>query len=105
MGSNSVDVNTLVEAVAEDPRLKPIEKETHIGFTKDGSFDNRRESIRPARRPSQGVDVDSSASHERYGVVSRAEPYSEQFAARTESSTTSNTFGGESLRDGATAVV
>jgi hypothetical protein len=37
MSSNSVDVNTLVEAVGEDPRLKPFEKETHIGFTKDGS--------------------------------------------------------------------
>ena len=37
MSINSVDMNTLVQAVAEDPRLKPIEKETHIGLTKDGS--------------------------------------------------------------------
>lgn len=37
MSSNSVNVNNLVQAVAEDPRLKPIEKETHIGLTKDGS--------------------------------------------------------------------
>jgi len=37
MSSNSVDVDTLVQAVAEDPRLEPIEKETNIGFTKDGS--------------------------------------------------------------------
>jgi hypothetical protein len=37
MSSNSIDVNTLVEAVGEDPRLNPFEKETHIGFTKDGS--------------------------------------------------------------------
>lgn len=36
MSSNSVDVNNLVQAVAEDPRLEPIEKETNIGFTKDG---------------------------------------------------------------------
>jgi len=36
MSSTSVNVNNLVQAVAEDPRLKPIEKETHIGLTKDG---------------------------------------------------------------------
>jgi hypothetical protein len=34
MSSNSVDVDTLVQAVAEDPRLEPIEKETNIGFIK-----------------------------------------------------------------------
>jgi hypothetical protein len=49
---------------------------------------------RPIRGgPSLGVDGRLVGEHERYGVVSRAEPYSEQFAARTESSTTSNTFG------------
>lgn len=37
MSSNSVNVNNLVQAVAEDPRLKPIEKGTHFGWTKDGS--------------------------------------------------------------------
>ncbi|MUV49743.1 hypothetical protein [Haloarcula sp. CBA1122] len=36
MSSNSVGVHTLVEAVGEDPRLKPFEKETQIGWTKDG---------------------------------------------------------------------
>jgi len=36
MSSNSVDVNTLVEAVAEDSDLQPIEKETQIFWTKDG---------------------------------------------------------------------
>jgi hypothetical protein len=36
MSSNSVDVDTLVQAVAEDPRLKPTEKGTHLGWTKDG---------------------------------------------------------------------
>lgn len=37
MSSNSVDVNTLVGAVGEDPRLKPIEKGTYLGWTKDGT--------------------------------------------------------------------
>lgn len=37
MTSNSVDVSNLIEAVGEDPRLQPFEKETHIGWTKDGS--------------------------------------------------------------------
>lgn len=36
MSNDSVDVTTLVEAVGEDPRLKPFEKETQIGWTKDG---------------------------------------------------------------------
>lgn len=37
MSSNSVDVSNLVQAVAEDPRLKPMEKETIVKWTKDGS--------------------------------------------------------------------
>lgn len=42
---------------------------------------------------SLGVDGRLVGERERYGIVSRVAPYSEQFAARTESSTTSNTFG------------
>ena len=37
MSSNSVNVNNLVQAVGEDPQLQPIEKETQISWTKDGS--------------------------------------------------------------------
>jgi hypothetical protein len=37
MSSNSVNRNNLIEAVGEDPDLEPIEKETSIGWTKDGS--------------------------------------------------------------------
>jgi hypothetical protein len=40
MSSNSVDVSRLVEAVAEDPSLKPMEKETDIGWTKAGKPTN-----------------------------------------------------------------
>lgn len=37
MSSDSVDLNNLIEGVAEAPRLKPLEKETQISWTKDGS--------------------------------------------------------------------
>lgn len=37
MSSNDVNLNKIIEAIAEDPALQPIEKETSIGWTKDGS--------------------------------------------------------------------